>query len=211
MEDNFIVIGAAVAILAFYVPFFLLMVKGVNCKTGRRRFFRSIKSTLAREEDDSKAIEQLSIIHRRIAENNSEYGKKYRTSIDICEDLLSRSEGYAEWFFKFHYGINFSLEEINRIASIIKVTEEQMPFISLSSKYGNQLDMLKIAYDQNDKALGFNGLKQLAKDIKFLESTLNAQERKNKISTWISVIGIILTIIFGAATIIQFFTAGKLF
>lgn len=81
-----------------------------------------------------------------------------------------------------------------------------MPFISLSPKYGNQLDILKLAYDSNDINLGVNSLKQLAKDIKFLESTIENQERKNRFSTWVSVIGVILTIIFGAVSVVQVFT-----
>jgi len=63
--------------------------------------------------------------------------------------------------------------------------------------------MLKLAYASNDIGLGTNGLKQLAKDIKFLESTIDNQERKNRIATWISVIGVILTIVFGAVSIFQ--------
>ena len=146
-----------------------------------------------------------------MAEDNPEFSKKYRTPIDICEDLLSRSTGFSLRVFKFHYGMQFSDEQISRIADIIKSIENEMPFIALSPKYGNQLDMLKRAYDSNDVGLGINGLKQLAKDINHLETTIDTQDRKNRISIRISVISIILTFIFGIVSLVQFYSDGKIF
>lgn len=209
MNDALLKFGSAVTILAFYIPFFVLMVNTSGAKSGRRHFYRSVKSILVREDNDLKVIEQVSIVYRKVSENNSAFSKKYRTPIDICEDLLARVTGYASWSFKLHYSLNFTDEEVGRLANIIKSIENDMPFIALSPKYGNQLDILKLAYDSNDTNLGVSGLKQLAKDIKFLESTIENQERKNRISTWVSVIGVILTIIFGAVSVVQVFTAAS--
>ncbi|MCH7422724.1 hypothetical protein HT094_19095 [Shewanella sp. ZOR0012] len=211
MDNSLLKLGTLIAVFAFYIPFFIVMSKGLGAKSGRRHFYRSVKKILEREEQNIKAIDQLSIVYRKVAENNAEFSKKYRTPIDICEDLLSRSTGFNGWVFKFHYGIQFSDEQVSRIAEIIKTIENDLPFISLSPKYGNQLDMLKLAYDSNDIGLGLNGLKQLAKDIKFLETTIDTQERKNRVSTWISVIGIILTIIFGAVSLVQVYSGGNFF
>ncbi len=207
MEAELLKVGAGVAVLAFYIPFLVLITKGLGVKSGRRHFYRSLKNVFGRETDDSRAIEQLSIIYRKVSEGNSAFSKKYKTPIDICEDLLARVTGYTSFLFKFHYSLVFTPEEISRLANIVKSIENEMPFISLSPKYGNQLDMLKLAYDSNDVGLGSNGLKQLAKDIKFLESTIENQERKNRISTWVSVIGVILTIVFGAVSIFQLYTS----
>ena len=146
-----------------------------------------------------------------MAEDNPEFSKKYRTPIDICEDLLSRSTGFSSRVFKFHYGMQFSDEQISRIADIIKSIENEMPFIALSPKYGNQLDTLKRAYDSNDVGLGINGLKQLAKDINHLETTIDTQDRKNRISIRISVISIILTSIIGVVSLVQVYSDGKFF
>lgn len=196
-------IGSIVAITAFYIPFLLIMTRNFGAKSGRRHFYRSLKNVFERETNDSRAIDQISIIYRKISESNPEFSKKYKTPIDICEDLLARVTGYTSFNFKFHYSLSFSKEEICRLANIVKTIENEMPFISLSPKYGNQLEMLKLAYDSSDVSLGLNGLRQLAKDIKFLESTIEIQERKNRISTWVSVIGVILTIVFGAVSIFQ--------
>ena len=206
MDTEIIKIGSLAAVMAFYIPFLLVISKGLNAKKGRRHFYRSVKSILQRESDNKKVIEQFSIVYRKVSENNSEFAKKYRTPIDICEDLLTRSTGFSKWSFKFHYSLEFTDEELNRIALIISQIENELPFISLSPKYGNQLDILKLAFEANDIQLGSNSLKQLAKDIKYLESTMDSQERKNRISTLISVIGVILTILFGAVSIIQMFT-----
>ncbi|BCE00453.1 hypothetical protein [Marinicellulosiphila megalodicopiae] len=207
MQETLIKVGSAVALLAFYIPFLVIMTRSVGAKSGRRHFYRSLKNIFEREKDNSKAIDQISIIYRQVSENNTEFSKKYRTPIDICEDLLSRATGFTSFVFKLHYSLSFTPEEISRLADIVKSIETEMPFISLSPKYGNQLEMLKLAYTSNDVDLGSNGLKQLAKDIKFLESTIENQERKNRTSTWVSVIGVILTIVFGAVSIFQVYAS----
>jgi len=207
VQETLIKVGSVVAILAFYIPFLAIMARSVGAKSGRRHFFRSLKNIFEREKDNSKAIDQISIIYRQVSGDNTEFSKKYRTPIDICEDLLSRVTGFTSFAFKFHYSLSFSPEEVNRLANIVKSIESEMPFISLSPKYGNQLEMLKLAYASNDIELGSNGLKQLAKDIKFLESTIENQERNNRASTWVSVIGVILTIIFGAVSIFQVYVS----
>jgi len=209
VDETLLKIGSVVAIFIFYVPFILLASTGFGAKSGRRHFYRSIKNILGRECDDSKAIDQISVVYRKVAESNKEFSRKYRTPIDICEDLLARVTGYTSFFFKLHYSLNFTSEELSRLANIIKSIEHEMPFIALSPKYGNQLDMLKLAYDSNDVNLGISGLRQIYKDIKYLESTIENQERKNRIATWISVIGVILTIVFGAVSIFQVMMAGQ--
>lgn len=207
MQETLIKVGSAVALLAFYIPFLVIMTRSVGAKSGRRHFYRSLKNIFEREKDNSKAIDQISIIYRQVSENNTEFSKKYRTPIDICEDLLSRATGFTSFTFKLHYSLSFTPEEISRLADIVKSIETEMPFITLSPKYGNQLEMLKLAYTSNDVDLGSSGLKQLAKDIKYLESTIENQERKNRTSTWVSVIGVILTIVFGAVSIFQVYAS----
>ncbi|EJG0664775.1 hypothetical protein C4G29_RS22185 [Vibrio parahaemolyticus] len=211
MDTELVKVISAVTVLAFYVPFLVVTTKGLNAKRGRRHFYRSVRNILVRENDDAKVIEQLSIVYRRVSESNGEFSKKYRTPIDICEDLLARATGFTAWSFKFHYGLKFSDEELNRIAAIVKSIETELPFISLSPKYGNQLDMIRLAFESKDSTLGNRTLSQLAKDIKFLEATNENQERKNRISTWISVIGVVLTILFGAVSIVQIYTGNPSF
>ena len=207
MEETLLKVGSTVAVIAFYIPFLIIMTRNFGAKSGRRHFYRSLKNIFERETDDARTIDQISIIYRKVSEENPDFSKKYKTPIDICEDLLARVTGYTSFTFKFHYSLSFSPEEISRLADMVRTIENEMPFISLSPKYGNQLDMLKLAYDSNDVGLGSNGLRQLARDIKFLESTIETQERKNRVSTWVSVIGVILTIVFGAVSIFQVYAS----
>lgn len=207
MQETLIKTGSAIALLAFYIPFLVIMTRTFGAKSGRRHFYKSLKNVFERESDNSRAIDQLSIIYRKISENNSAFSKKYKTPSDICEDLLCRVTGFTSFTFKFHYSLSFTAEEIDRLADIVESIENEMPFISLSPKYGNQLEMLRLAYVSSDIEMGSNGLKQLAKDIKLLESTIETQERKNRTSTWVSVIGVILTIVFGAVSIFQVYSS----
>ncbi|RBW46673.1 hypothetical protein DS885_07085 [Psychromonas sp. B3M02] len=112
METTFLKVGTIVAVTAFYIPFLIVITKGLGAKSGRRHFYRSLKNVFERETDDLRAIDQISIIYRKISEGNTEFSKKYRTPIDICEDLLARVTGYTKWTFKFHYSLSFTAEEI---------------------------------------------------------------------------------------------------
>ena len=76
------------------------------------------------------------------------------------------------------------------------------PFSSVSSKHGNLLNMIKHAFDTNNKDLGSNNLTQLANDIEVLESIIENQDKRNQVSMTISLVGVILTVVFGALSII---------
>lgn len=57
---------------------------------------------------------------------------------------------------------------------------------------------------QKNDDLGVSNLRQLADDIEVLESVIYSQGKKSLISTLVSIVGVILTLVFGALTVIQF-------
>jgi len=132
LEETLIKVGITTVFLAFYIPLLVVLTKNAGAKGGRRHFYRSLKNIFERESDNSKAIDQISIVYRNVAENNTAFATKYKTPIDICEDLLSRATGYSSFIFKFHYSIGLTPDELSRLADIVKSIEQDMPFISLS-------------------------------------------------------------------------------
>jgi hypothetical protein len=57
--------------------------------------------------------------------------------------------------------------------------------------------------------LGVSNLRQLADDIEVLEGSLDVQAKRNQISLLISVVGVVLTLVFGALTVIQWIAQFK--
>lgn len=84
--------------------------------------------------------------------------------------------------------------------------KSHQPFSSVSSKHGNLLNMIKHAFDTDNKDLGRNNLIQLANDIEVLESTIETQDKRNQVSMIISIVGVILTVVFGALSVIPLIT-----
>jgi hypothetical protein len=189
-------------VLIFYIPFLLFIVKQSRAKRGRKDFYNAVLSIIAREENNQKVVDQINIIFKKLSEINTQIVKQYKNSADLCEDLLCRSESYGRKRFKSLYSLEFDNDQINRIVEIITIMKSHQPFSSVSSKHGNLLNMIKHAFDTDNKDLGSNNLIQLANDIEVLESTIETQDKRNQISMVISIVGVILTVVFGALSVI---------
>jgi hypothetical protein len=200
--DNTIQIVGLLVVLIFYIPLFLTLLKQSRAKKGRKDFYNAVLSVISRETNNDKAVEQINIIFKKLSEINSQVAKKYQNSADLCEDLLCRSESYGNKKFKSFYSLEFDNDQINRIVEIITIMKSHQPFSSVSSKHGNLLNMIKHAFDTDNKDLGSNNLIQLANDIEILESTIETQDKRNQVSMVISIVGVILTMVFGALSVI---------
>lgn len=187
----------------------LMLLRVMKKKSARREFFHAVLSILQRVKDDSSAVEQIHIVFKKIAERYPHVSSTYKNATDFVEDLLYRVEAYGLKSFKDVYGFEFSDEQKDRIVSMIALMKARQPFSSVSSKYGNLLNMIKHAFDTTNPDLGTNNLQQLADDIEVLESTLDVQARRNQVAIIVSIIGVVLTLVFGALTVVQFFLQAK--
>lgn len=204
-DDAIPVVGVLI-VLIFYIPLLLMIMKQTRAKRGRKDFYNAVLSIIDRESDNQKAVEQINIVFKKLSELNSQVASKYNNSADLCEDLLCRSESYGNKRFKGVYSLEFDNEKINRIVEIISILKSRQPFSSVSSKHGNLLNMIKHAFDTDNKDLGSNNLIQLANDIEVLESTIETQDKRNQVSMVISIVGVILTLVFGALSVVPLLT-----
>lgn len=197
---------AFLIVVIFYIPLGLMVIKVARQKGARKEFFHGILSILRRVEDDENAVEQIYIIYKKLSERYPYVSSRYKNAADFSEDLFCRSEAYGQKRFKDVYGFEFAGEEMDRIVKVIAIMKSRQPFSSISSKYGNLLNMIKHAFDTSNTDLGVNNLRQLADDIEVLESTIESQGKRNQISIVVSIVGVILTVVFGALTVLQFIT-----
>jgi hypothetical protein len=188
----------------FYIPLLLMVIKVARQKKARKDFFHGILSILRRVLDDEAAVEQIYIVYKKLSERYPYVSSRYKNAADFIEDLFCRSEVYGQKRFKDAYGFEFAFEDMDRIVKVIAIMKTRQPFSSISSKYGNLLNMIKHAFDTSNPDLGVNNLQQLADDIEVLESTIESQGKRNRISIVVSIVGVILTLVFGALTVLQF-------
>ena len=206
--DSAIQIVSGLIVVIFYIPLVLIIVTKSRAQSGRKDFYRAVLSVISREENNDKAVKQINIIFKKISEINSQVAKKYKNSADFCEDLLCRLESYGNKKFKSIYSLEFDNEQINKIVEIITIMKSHQPFSSVSSNHGNLLNMIKHAFDTDNNDLGSHNLIQLANDIEVLESTIETQDKRNQVSMIISIVGVILTVVFGALSVIPLITGG---
>jgi hypothetical protein len=99
--------------------------------------------------------------------------------------------------FKRIFKTQFNKDECQRIAEIAFSIKEGQPFSSLSSKNGNLLNTIKTSIDSNNRELAATTLAQLSDELEILETTIKKQQSKNQVSIMVSVIGAVLTLVFG--------------
>lgn len=197
------VFAFSLIVALFYIPLIIMLLRRAKQKRARREFFQAMHSILERVKDDSAAIEQIQIVFKKISERHPHINSTYKNATDFVEDLLFRTEAFETNKYKDAYGFEFSDEHKNRIVNTINLMKSRQPFSSVSSKYGNLLNMIKHAFNTGNAELGTSNLGQLADDIEVLESTLETQSKRNQMSIAVSIIGVVLTLVFGALTIVQ--------
>jgi hypothetical protein len=192
----------ALIVSIFYVPFLLFFAKAFRKKQARREFFQAVRSILGRVAENEEAAAQIAIIYKKIAGRYPHIPATYKNTVDFLEELFYRADSYGSDRFKWLYKVEFSDDDKKRVVNIINLIKVREPFASVSSKYVNLLNMASHALDTGNADLGKNSLRQLADDIEVLEDTISAQGRRNQISFIISVVGVILTLVFGALSLI---------
>lgn len=196
-------------VVIFYIPLFLMVWRVMKQKRARREFFHALLAILQRVKDDNAAVEQVQIVFKKIAERYPHVSSTYKNATDFAEDLLYRVEAYEPKRYKDAYGFDFSDEQKDRVVNVIALMKARQPFSSVSSKYGNLLNMIKHAFSTSNPDLGTSNLQQLADDIEVLESTLDTQSKRNQISIVVSIVGVVLTLVFGALTVVQWVSQVK--
>ena len=88
---------------------------------------------------------------------------------------------------------------------IYNYLKQKDPFAEISNKEANLLTSIKLLIDANQIELGAKTLEQLGDEIKLKDKIIEKKEQQNKKTTIISVVGMILTVVFGVVSIVLFF------
>ncbi|EOC7934611.1 hypothetical protein ACI8HB_003412 [Vibrio cholerae] len=196
-------------IVIFYVPLFTYTFKLTRQKRSRAEFFRATSSIIERVECDESAVKQIQMIYKKLTERFPFVRATYKSAPDFLEDYLCRIESFGNKRFKSAYRFELTDPQKDRLVQIIELMKSQQPYSTVSSKYGNLLSMIDHAFHTSNVDLGKTNLRQLSDDIEVLEATIEQQNKTNLISLIISIVGVILTLVFGALTVVQYiFPAG---
>jgi hypothetical protein len=84
-----------------------------------------------------------------------------------------------------------------KVVRLIRVAKTENPFLGIPSKEANLLITLNQAMRDNNLDLGKKTITLLSQEIEKTVKLLTTQEKRNAVSYIVSIVGVILTIIFG--------------
>jgi len=192
-------------IVPFYGYFVYIFYKRQTTRRLEKTFFRAVISVLNNSQNDQECIEQLEINFKKMREKNPSSSSEAKASLDFLEDMFHYYDTLGEKTFKTRFNLEVTTEIRNRIVNIMNEMKRRNPFASLSRENANLLNDLKHSIESGNIELGTRTIRQLAEEIKIKESNVSIQERRNRNSLVIAVIGAVLTLFFGLFTFISIF------
>ena len=199
----------AVIVLIFYIPLLSLALTSTTKREARVKFYRALLTILERNQDDQQCVPQIFVAFKKTSERYSGIQNSYRSAVDLVEDFIFRADSITPDRFKDIYKMEVSMDNRKRITNITNLMKQSEPFASVSSKFNGLFNMLNHALNTNNKDLGKSMLDQMADDVEILERKVSSQQRTNIAAIVVSIVGVILTLVFGIITIAPLIFTGK--
>lgn len=195
-----------------------------------RRLWNALTAYPAREEfalalnsqiHHTKSAEQLAsdieTTYGQISIRMPQVKGRFRSAADMLTDLLfdldvgTAAEGKfgrrqsARFVLGDEFGSQVVEETRAKLVDALRVLKDRDPFGSLSGTQANTLRTLQQAINSGDKNIANSSLSQIVEELASLNGSLAQQERANRTSLQVSVVSMVLTIVFGVASVILFF------
>lgn len=134
---------------------------------------------------------------------------KYSTNKDNnLQDSLEKTiycfDTYSDKKFRYYFGEDKKEEIRSFIIMLLNYIKINYPFSKTPQKEAALLKIVKEALEKENKELGINAINQLSEEIEIKGKSQIKLETQNKISTIISIVGVILTIFFGIISFLKF-------
>lgn len=210
MKEDIIII--TILIVSIIITTCLLMMIIIDCTNTivysklRKKIFNSLGNILLTYyQDDSvlACVEEIKLIFKHIINKNNDLKRNY-TSIDI---LLEKY--LIELNDRNHNLIALNIEDTDMlkiyILKVIKEFKKNNPMEQIKGANNILLNQLIESVDNDDSDKFYEIVNQLAIEIKTMQDNILEKDKNSKKQDVISKVGIILSIVFGVMTFIQFF------
>ena len=183
-----------VLIIYFFV-FYIVYLKSAIKKTCYVSLYKAVLSVYKECHILEDALVQLSLNYNKIFQRLG--ADKDSTLLDMLEQLIHYYDSYSDKNFKYRFGETKDTKIRSFILDIYKLLKQKEPFSSVTSKESNLLKTINDAIIKNNTDLGLSTLQQLAEEIANKEKTIKKKEKENQVATIVSIVGVVLTIVFG--------------
>lgn len=210
IEQNVYIICA----VAVFIVIVLFMIAWIDMEISNLRerdsqiatYYRIInniyKSSNNKDYSIKELYEQVNLNYEKVSRTFTK--NEFVSTLDLIEGLISRYDVCPdEYFFK-----TYNQKKDEKIREFLVKLRDYIkninPFISIPKKEADLLQSIQNALINNNESLGMNSLFQLSEEILYKEKTIIKQEKDNRRTAILSIVGVILTAIFGIISIIQF-------
>jgi len=192
--DIWIVILLAIVMCIYFILGYLFFVTNDIKQKRFRELYRAVHSVYQQSKYSKYALDQLTMIYNKMPQ---EFAKGNTTLLDMLETLLYYYDTQSDNRFQSMFGLEKDARIRSCIYEIICLIKEEDPFTSNSPKEANYLKDIQIALQKGNADLGHTVVKRLSEELIIKDKLLQKKEKENQLTTMLSVIGILLTIIFG--------------
>jgi hypothetical protein len=211
-NDFFAVLAVVVAsCLALFAVLWLNVRQGqaLNRETYIRELFHALQSVIAKCPENQERVFQFELVFRRWLEHHPSMREIVRDESDALERAIYEidAHGIDEHRTGFLAQLSKPILEGARLhlVEMVKITRAQNPYGSLSGKQGNLLNTIKQAVETGNQELARTTLAQIASEFEISEKSFRDQRSRNTTSIIVSVVSVILTVVFGAMSIVLYF------
>lgn len=204
MEWQYIVMIIALCIfyIGYFLFFYFVMLKNSRKRKCLRSFYRILKVLYDKKLSLSEAIAQLKL----------DYNQLCLDPTCICNyrllELLNLIVYYLDTnaIYRLSNVKDFDKNEIEQIRNFVLNIRNQIniqdPFSILSEKEASLMNSIQTTIDPNMINSGNDFLLQLSNELQSKEKLLHKEKQKSSISTFLSIISIFLTILFGVLSFV---------
>lgn len=194
-----ITLALVFVLILYFLVFYIVFLRTYVQRKRDSSFYKAVLSVYKENNLIEDALDQLSLNYnkffQKLGTNND------LTLLDMLEQLIHYYDSYSEKNFKYRLGETKDPNIRRFILDICKLVKKKEPFSSVASKESNLLKNINDAIIKNNTDLGLSSLQQLAYELANKEKTLKKKEKENQVATIFSIVGVILTVVFGLLTL----------
>lgn len=170
----------------------------------KKKMFKSLENILLsyyNKKDTSACFEEINLVFKHIVDKNEELKRNYASVDMLLEkylvELNSQNKNYID------------IQDVNNlkayILQLINEFKKKNPMEQVKGANSVLLNDIIQCFHNNERDRFDEAINQLAIEMKNLQDTLFEKEKNSKKQDALTIVGLVLSVVFGIMTFIQFF------
>lgn len=201
-----ILLGVLVIAILYLIWEINFCLNTVICTRQKKKMFKSLENILLsyyNKNDTTACFKEINLIFKHIIDRNEELKRNYASVDFLLEKYLIELNAQNKKV------VNVNIQDINNLkAYILQLIDEFKKKNPMEQVKGANFVLFNdiIQYFHHNESDKFDeAINQLAIEMKNLQDTLFEKEKNSKRQDVLTIVGLVLSVLFGIMTFIQFF------